>query len=45
MLTQLAEKMLERDNFLPAEGALEMGLIDEVLTTRKTPEEKKDKEE
>jgi ATP-dependent protease ClpP protease subunit len=32
--------LLERDNFLPAEGALEMGLIDEVLTTRKVPEEK-----
>lgn len=36
--------MLERDNFLPAEGALEMGLIDEVLTTRKTPEDKEKSE-
>ncbi|KAI5789117.1 Clp protease-domain-containing protein [Geopyxis carbonaria] len=31
------EKLLERDHFLPAEGALHMGLIDEVLTTRKMP--------
>lgn len=26
---------MERDHFLPAQGALEMGLIDEVITTRK----------
>ncbi|KAF8538027.1 Clp protease-domain-containing protein [Trichophaea hybrida] len=31
------EKLLERDHFMPAEGALEMGLIDKVLDTRKTP--------
>jgi len=29
------EKLLERDHFMPAEGALEMGLIDEILITRK----------
>lgn len=26
---------MERDHFLPAQAAMEMGLIDEVLTTRK----------
>lgn len=31
------EKLLERDHFMPAEGALGMGLIDEVLTTLKPP--------
>jgi ATP-dependent protease ClpP protease subunit len=35
----VTEKILERDYFMPAEGALEMGLIDEVLTTRKVPSE------
>ncbi|CCX34826.1 Clp protease-domain-containing protein [Pyronema domesticum] len=30
------EKLLERDHFMHAEGALDMGLIDEVLTRRKT---------
>ncbi|KAI5849024.1 Clp protease-domain-containing protein [Tricharina praecox] len=33
------EKLLERDHFMPAEGALEMGLVDEVLGTRKTTPE------
>jgi len=32
---QEIEKLLERDHFMPAEGAMEMGLVDEVLTTRK----------
>lgn len=30
----MAEKMMERDYFLDAEQALEMGLVDKVLTSR-----------
>lgn len=40
-LTGIPEKLLERDNFLTAEAALEMGLVDEIVTARKSAEKEK----
>jgi len=34
----MVEKMMERDYFLDAEKALQMGLVDKVLTTREEQE-------
>jgi len=51
----MVEKMMERDYFLDAEKALQMGLVDKVLTAReeqekalhplKGPKESKDKDD
>lgn len=36
------ERLMERDRFLSAEEALEMGIVDEILDRRTKDEEKKD---
>ena len=35
----MAEKLMERDYFLDAQQALEMGLVDKVLTSREEQEQ------
>jgi len=39
------EKMMERDYFLSADEALELGVVDEILASRKKAPEQKDGEE
>jgi ATP-dependent Clp protease, protease subunit len=38
------ERLMERDKFLSAQEALEMGIVDEILDRRTKEEEKKDDE-